>query len=539
MNGNEDTAVPLVPVTISQSNEESYAILTPTEKNYNGEAFSKWLEEEGQRYLTINPYQTNGLKEILKMNDIGEDKVENWEEPTHAIYWSVLLLVQDKGRLGNWTASAQEGFHRFTGSIIRTLACKLDLTGIITANTITSNDFVQCNIGTSKGSLSDADLRDKIYSTTFKLPQTEGVKEIQARALYFTKGGINGCEASYHLCANSNTTSENKRSSVVRCTWGKIGEFFKDSISNMTIHQATCRVHFDEVNPTHRHTNSTKTKAHLELVHHQLLESSEDLPVGSENEVIVQHAYPLADLLKDTTYKAYIENPFEGENLTRVKDLLKFPIIPHFFHVPAETPAHDEIQKMDHPEQVGFPFLPSYATNSIDVGKEFTELSTFNPDTANAAIIVPVIYTYIFAGCKNISLADACESDVRKKHIEYYLRFHNNHGDSSTLPRIHGAFQEHYKEDMGFSGSNICDYGVYMLGALHFCVQIFNAYLSVEAERNDKDKWESREKHFKNMAVDLGEMFTRIGITKNGRDPNSVARVLGKTIVFLSYGCYF
>lgn len=462
------------------------------------------------------------------MNDIDESQVEDWDQPTHVIYWSVLLLVQDKGRLGNWTASAQEGFHRFTGSIIRTLACKLDVTGIITANTITSNDFVESNIGTSEDNLSDAEFRDKIYSTTFKSLPTEDVKEIQARALYFIKGGINGCEASYYLCANSNITSENKRSSVVRCLWGSIGEFFKESISKITIHQATCRVDFDQFNPSHRFNNNAITKKHIESC-------AEQLPVGSEDEVIIERAYPLGKLLNHNTYKAYIDNPFEGENLTKVKELLEFPIIPNFFHVSAGSLAHDEIQNIQHPTKVGFPFLPSYASNTIDVGKQFEDKSRFNPDTANAAIIVPLIYTYIFAGCMNVSLADAVESDVRMKHIEYYLRFHNNHGDSSTLPKIHGAFQTHYNQNPGMSNSNICDNGVYMLGALHFCVRIFNAYLSVEAESNT-DKWDSRQKHFMNMAVDLGEMFTRIGTTKNGRDPKSVGRVLGKTIILLSYG---
>ena len=82
---------------------------------------------------------------------------------------------------------------------------------------------------------------------------------ITASVSYFKKGGLNGCEASYHLRGRSYATSLNTKSSVTRCPLGLMGEFMGKFISTMTMEQATFRVHFDQVNPNTKGKERTTT----------------------------------------------------------------------------------------------------------------------------------------------------------------------------------------------------------------------------------------------------------------------------------------
>ena len=129
----------------------------------------------------------------------------------------------------------------------------------------------------------------------------------------------------------------------------------------------------------------------------------------------------------------------------------------------------------------------------------------------------------------NNSLEDAMQSTDRLKYIDYYLRFHNNHGDCSTLPRIHGAFSEYYRLNH-VQDTSIFHHSTSMIGALHFIVSIFNAYISIEAENSVEDDWEKRAKKFQLMANEFHQLFSNIGATLQARDGKSVITLLCKYI---------
>ena len=172
-----------------------------------------------------------------------------------------MTLVQNKGRPGDWTTSAEEGLHWLTGSVIRTLACKLDIfKGFIIPDTIEAQDFNDNSVG-KKTDIEGSDFRKKIYDFTFDKQTQRKTRLITARVSYFKEGGLNGCEASYHLRGRSYATSVNKRRSVYRCPFTLMGEFMGKFMSNITKEQATNQVHFDKENPTNLNKKEKRTTA--------------------------------------------------------------------------------------------------------------------------------------------------------------------------------------------------------------------------------------------------------------------------------------
>ena len=218
--------------------------------------------------------------------------------------------------------------------------------------------------------------------------------------------------------------------------------------------------------------------------------------------------------------------------LEKALDLFRFKPLGGHYHVNQGTDAHNEIKYRDtSPETIGPPFLPSIASNGIDVGGnggDFAKASRFNPDSVNAAILAPTIYAYIMSAHLDKDMSQVLLEGSRKEHVNYYLRFHNSHGDSGTIKKVHTAYQEHHQQTYDKGGSSICHKSTPMLGMLDFVITTFNAYLSVEAETVIDEGWDVRTAHFKKMGRGFSTVFTNIGTTSAGRDPPLVIQVLGK-----------
>ena len=126
----------------------TFAKFSPPSVEFDEGAFDNWLDTEGGRdYLKLDPYTLHGLKEVLAFSEIDESSL-SWDRDLHILYAEVLTLVQNKGRPGDWTISAEEGLHRLTGSIVRTLACKLDIyDGFVHPDTIDADHLDHHSVG--------------------------------------------------------------------------------------------------------------------------------------------------------------------------------------------------------------------------------------------------------------------------------------------------------------------------------------------------------------------------------------------------------
>ena len=526
-------AAPLVPVVNNpKSKKQTFAEFSPPLQDFDQRAFPTWLDEGGRDYLQIDPYTVDGLKEILEFSGIDESEILWDERDVHELYAQVLTLVQKTGRPGDWTMSAEEGLHRLTASIIRTLACKLDVSdAIIRPDTIEAKDFIDNDVVTVGRTYNlDADAFRKImYGSTFYYKKKEDdesdpkkARLINASVSYFKEGGINGCEASYRLRSRSYATSLNKKDSVIRCPLGLMGEFMGKFISNITMDQATRRVKFNKVNPSNIYK---KEVSHYEAY----LETYDD---------DFDKAFPLSKTLEHEDYKSYLEDPFKEGSLENALNLFSFRPLEDEFHVPDKSVALEEVKKTTPPDTIRPPFLPSIESNTIDVGKEFSKNSKFNPDTVNAAILAPTVYAYIMSAYTGKSLPDVIRDKTRIEHLDYYLRFHNGLGDCSPIKKVHAAFACKYQQS-DTKGYGLCYKSTVMLGMLDFVLTIFNSYLSIEAENGIEKKWEDRQAHFKEMAIEFGHVFSSIGYTSKGsRDYPSVITILG-TSFSRSFGQFF
>ena len=136
------------------------------------------------------------------------------------------------------------------------------------------------------------------------------------------------------------------------------------------------------------------------------------------------------------------------------------------------------------------------------------------------------------------SLPEVIRDKTRIAHLDYYLRFHNGLGDCSPIKKVHAAFAHKYQQS-DTKGYGLCYKSTVMLGMLDFVLTIFNSYLSIEAENGIENKWEDRQAHFKEMAIEFGAVFSSIGYTSKGsRDYPSVITVLGTSFP-RSFGQFF
>ena len=512
-------------MTNPKAKSQTFANFSPPEEDFDPLAFQKWLAKGGRDYLQLDPYTSDGLKGVLKFNGISSSEIRWDDTELPLLYAHALTLVQRNGRHDNWTISAEEGLHRLTGSVIRTLACKLDVdNAVVRPNTIGAQDFIDNDVANPDKlqtyEMDAATFRKTIYESTFNYkkkkedePDPSKTRLVNASVTYFKKGGVNGCEASYHLRTRSYATSVNKKNSVIRCPLDLMGEFIGKFISNITVDQATRRVDFDKVNP------SNVYKKEVRDYNNELTKHDEDF----------NKAFPMADVLQHEHYRSYLEDPLGDGKLEKAMDLFKFKPLKDEFHVPPDSEALEEVKKRSTPPFIRPPFLPSIASNEIDVGMEFSKKCKFNPDTVNAAILAPTVYAYIMSAYTGKPMREVINDTSRIKHLNYYLRFHNSHGDCSPIKKVHAAFNGEYQQSYDAKGFGLCYKSTVMLGMLDFVLTMFNSYLSIEAENVIQNKWEEREAHFKNMAIEFGAVFSNIGNTGKvaGRDYSSVISVLG------------
>lgn len=506
-------------VTGPTDNEKKLSRLTPPSESFNEHAFQHWYDDTGKDYLQLDPYKKEGLKKILNVCDIKVSS-EFWDNGTPIEqYFGVLKLVQNNGRHRNWTISAEEGMHRLTASVIRTLALKLDVErGTIRPGTIDEQYLKKNGVKRAGGDvLTPSEFRDQLYCTTFN-SEPRGV--INAKVFVFKTGGLNGCEASYHLRTRSYLTSLNKLRSVTRCPFDLMGELLGAYMGNISWDQATRRVHFNEKNPTNRKKEKT-------------VDYVKDM---QENGNDFDQAYPISTILASDAYQEYVKDPLGEGMMDKAIKLFGFKPIKDFYHVPALpiNEAYEEIEEKlpDEDSPIYPPFLPSYASNAIDVGNQFAEESRFHPDSVNAAILAPPVFAYIMSAFGNEPMPEVILKDSRVKLVMYYLRFHNGLGDCSTMKRVHSALVSHYNMVNDSSTcNNLCAKSTVMLGMLDFVLTSFNSYLSVEAEEKITNKWEERKIHFEQMGKRFRSVFSNIGVTKQGRDYKSVVHILGMSLL--------
>ena len=79
-------------------------------------------------------------------------------------------------------------------------------------------------------------------------------------------------------------------------------------ISNITMEQATCRVHFTKLNPTNP-DRKEKRDCNIEL---------------NNNTDNVDEAFPVSELLKSEGYKSYLLDPLGEDKLDKALELCRF-----------------------------------------------------------------------------------------------------------------------------------------------------------------------------------------------------------------------
>jgi hypothetical protein len=125
----------------------------------------------------------------------------------------------------------------------------------------------------------------------------------------------------------------------------------------MTMEQATFRVHFDQVNPTNVYKRERKDY---------------DYAMAQNNDDFYQ-AFPMSELLKGEDYQSYLADPLGEGKLEKSLELFHFKPLKDQFHIPEDSEAYREIKHKHPPDWIRPPFLPSIASNGIDVGKEFSK----------------------------------------------------------------------------------------------------------------------------------------------------------------------
>ncbi len=133
-----------MPPILQKRTTKHFVNFTPKVEDFDEDAFPKWREEVGNKYLALNPLTKEGQQQVAKFNNLCLDD-DFWNRPVHDTYWDLLVEVHKKGPLDGWNAGTREGLHRRTGIFIRLLCAKFD-SEVFRANTLTENDFIQMGI---------------------------------------------------------------------------------------------------------------------------------------------------------------------------------------------------------------------------------------------------------------------------------------------------------------------------------------------------------------------------------------------------------
>ncbi len=200
--------------------------------------------------------------------------------------------------------------------------------------------------------------------------------------------------------------------------------------------------------------------------------------------------------------------------LIKALGLFCFKPLEDQLHVPQDSDVYDEIKNKNPQTFVRPLFLPSIASNGKDVERELSKNSKFNPDTVNAAILALTLYAYIMSAYSGKSLPEVMNDKTRITNLNYYLRFHNSHGECNPIKKVYAAFAEKYKQSYDTKGFGLCYKSTVMLGMLDIILIIFNSYLLIEAENVTEKNW-MRDKHIlRTCQLNLGLSFPALETTE-------------------------
>ena len=143
-------------------------------------------------------------------------------------------------------------------------------------------------------------------------------------------------------------------------------------------------------------------------------------------------------LFKSDEYQNDLNNQLGEDMLEKVCQMFGSSHIKNsFYHIPTSSEAYVEVNKNNPPKVPIYPpFLPSVASNAIYVGHNFDHKSRFDQDSVNAAILAPPLYAYIMSAYSSQPMSDIINSKMRIEHLNYYLRFHNSHGNTNTIKKF-------------------------------------------------------------------------------------------------------
>ena len=505
-----------MPPILQKRTTKHFVNFTPKAEDFDENAFPKWREHVGNKYLALNPLTKAGQKEVAKFNNLCLHD-DFWDRPLHDTYWDLLVEVHKKGPLDGWNAGTREGLHRRTGIFIRLLCAKFD-SEVFRANTLTENDFIQMGIG-KKTNRSDEDFRKAVRNKTFYGKETaQSLLLTNCTFIHFTKPNLDASEAAWHHRSISQNIAENKVQSANRCPWQIQGEIMGYWIRTMTQHSATLRPDFSQIiYPTYVPMAPEKVSKLL----------------GEESNL--ESAFPTMTLLMSDEYKAYVDDPTNDQIASTARDLFKAQPLRNnlgelMFNVPNDSQLASYYLEdgSNVPTHLEFPFFPSWEALATDSGKSFQEDSTMTAFTANAAILAPILVYNLFKGGDSkgniLSSEEAIASDTRKNLTWYYLHFMNNQ-NTKTWMQIHGAYSAHYSFEQA---DTICDESSCFLGCIHFTILYFNAALVCHREGRLETDWDSRQKRFILVGNTVEKTYGTFGCTDAGRDTKSVRFIVGK-----------
>jgi hypothetical protein len=98
-------------------------------------------------------------------------------------------------------------------------------------------------------------------------------------------------------------------------------------------------------------------------------------------------------ILKSDDHQDYLNSPLREGMTEKVSKLFSSSHINRCYHASPMSESYNKVNEKDPPKGPVYPpFLPSFASNTIDVRKYSDHKSRFDPDSANAAILAPPLY---------------------------------------------------------------------------------------------------------------------------------------------------
>lgn len=514
---NNEEIAPLLPKDSTiEDNEKWFDTLLGGPYSNKANKKSKKTSPNLRKVLQFDAFKKEGLKELCSACGIEEPE----DLPAKDMYIKVLKEVIQRGTFQNVQFSAIEGFHRMAALVITLLRSSIDKNeGIITPDSLQVEQIKNSlRIDDSRKLISDEDLRTAYTDAFFdeKRDPILAAEPFTVKIHYANKPKLRASDVELYLKRVSRAISDNKKESVTRCPFNNVGDILADFMMNVDENAVTYRADFsgpEYLYPTHApHKTSQVEKA---------INDSQHEPTGKihgYNTMKKVYEYN-GKILDNPVYKDFIENPLSEENFSKVKTL----ITPKCF-VP-----HDKVQEESNiPENLSFPFYPSFKSMSEDVGKEFGNRSRLNPYIANNLIMAPMVYTILYAAKQKKSVQDVLSDDRRKKSLHYFLRFHINASHKPSVLEIHGAYEHIYKLNQSQMPRYISDPDTVVLGATQLILTMYMAVLAINTEPSSSIPWTERRKSLQEASTCFRNAFSLIGTTAAGRDIDGMLSLFGK-----------